>query len=310
MDGFDGIVQQVFRAATGPLPANADLRSWWLAQQAAPAGFQAALAAGLAGGELAYCFAGGYQAALRQLWPSLDDDAFGAFLLSEGRRQRPDELLTTLTPLPDGRFRLDGEKSWVTGGAMASLLLVVARAGALPDGRVRSLLVALPAGTPGTHLEERPPIGVLAALPHGKARFEGVVVEPGMLAAGDGWVDYGKPFRTIEDIHVSTAVAAHLAAQALRAGWPEALAASLLGCLGRLAECAGRDVAAPLTHLLLAAAERELQFAAAQVNECVAAVDDAFARDWKANQAVLMLAVPARGQRLMRAVGGLRPRPA
>lgn len=298
-------VERIGAAAARPCAAHADAAAWHAGFRVQADSFLSALDAGLGGGQLAFCFAGAYQAALRRLLPSLPADAFAALLLTEGKRQRPEELETRLTALPGGGFRLDGEKSYLTGGALADVWLVVARQEAAGEP-ARVVLVTLPAGLAGASILPRPALGLLDALPHGRAHFEAVRVDAGMIAPGDGWRDYAKPFSTLEDIHVSIAVAAHLAAEALRAGWPDRLVAVLVATLARLADCASREPADPVAHLLLAAAEQELQQVAAQVNELLAGRDDAFARDWQANRVLLALAAPARGKRLERAAASLR----
>lgn len=298
-------VDLVCAAASRPCAQHADVAAWHAGFGLQPDSFLSALNAGLGGGQLAFCFAGGYQAAVRRLVPGLPDYAFAALLLTEGKRQRPEELETRLTALPEGGFRLDGEKSYLTGGELADTWLVVARqesAGEPP----RTALLVLPAGLPGASVLPRPAIGLLDALPHARARFDGVRVDAPMVSPGDGWRDYARPFRTLEDIHVSVAVAAHLAAEALRAGWPDRLLAVLMATLARLADCASREAGDPVGHLLLAAAEQELQQVAAQVNDLLAGRDDAFARDWQANRLLLALAAPARGKRLERAAASLR----
>ncbi len=305
--------EQIFvqlRQAVQAGPAGAaDFGAWRAGLRVDGDPFAAAVRFGLTAGQLAFAFAGGYQAALRRLLPTLSPTAFGALLLSEGRRQRPDELQTTLVPLGDGRYRLDGEKSYVTGATAADPLLVVARNGVAPDGRVLSALLVLPPDLPGIRQEAGRDLGFLAALPHGRARFEAVEVASSMIAPGDGWTAYARPFRTLEDVHVQAAVAAHVAAEALRRDWPAALVASLAGCLARLAQCAQYAPDDAHGHLLLAAAERELQQAAAQVNELVAGADDAFARDWRANHLLVALAAPARAARLAKAMAVLRATP-
>lgn len=300
------VIERLRAASRGLPPAPADLAAWRAIFRPQANTFLSALDAGLAAGQLAFCFAGGYQSALRVLLPSLPADAFGALLVTEGKRQRPDDILTALTPLGDGRFRLDGEKSWVAGGSAATHLLVLARQDVDADGRRRSSLVLLPPGAHGVTLEDRPPAGFLDAVPHARARFDGVEIDASMLLPGDGWRDHARPFRTIEDIHVSTAIAAHLALTGLRRDWPHTLLATLLAALDRLGQCAARDASDPHTHLLLAGAEQELALVAAQVTALLANADDEMARDWRANGMVMALAAPARAKRLAKAIALLR----
>lgn len=296
---------QLNAAAVASGPAPETLAQWRKSLRVGNDTFASAVESGAHAGQLAFAFAGGYQAAIRRLLPSLAPDAFVALLLSEGKRQRPDELLTTLTPTGDGNHFLSGEKSYVMAGAAADFLLVVARQGVVADGRACSAMILLPALAAGIAHEARHEAIILPALPHGRARFERVDVSPEMILPGDGWTRYAKPFRTIEDIHVSAAIAAHLAVHAIRRGFPQGLVASLAACLSRLAECAYADVNDAAAHVLLAAAERELQQVCLQANELVKNDDDGFARDWRANFSITALAVPARAKRLEKALAAL-----
>lgn len=292
------------RAAAGQEPVAATTLAEWRAGFVIErSSFATALRAGLVAGQLGFCFAGGYQAALRRLLPTLPDTAFAALLVTEGKRQRPEDLHTLVVATGNGHLTLSGEKSWVAGGRQASILLVLARHGNDAQGRAHSLLLALPAQCPGVLLEQKPPTGFLDAVPHARARFDQVAITPAMILPGDGWRDYARPFRTIEDIHVSTAIAAHLAVQALRRNYPDALVATLVSALAQLAACAERDPNEPLTHLLLAGVEHQLASAAGQVQTQIgqALPDDVFATDWRRNGMLLALAAPARTRRLEKA---------
>lgn len=303
---IETIVSRLRAAVASTTVPPCTLRDWRAQFRIEADSFGTAFTAGLAASGLGFCFAGGYQAALRRLSPTLPPDAFAALLVTEGKRQRPQEIVTALTPQADGTFRLDGEKSWVAGGDQATHLLVLARHGADVDGRPLSALAVVSPTAPGVTLEPRPANGFLDAVPHARARFDNVSVTPAMLLRGDGWRDHARPFRTLEDIHVLAAIAAYLAVTAMRRGFPDTLPATLLSALERLSVCAERAPADPLTHVLLAGAEQELLAAAAQVTQCVAADDDDFARDWRGNGMLLALAAPARAQRLQKALAVLR----
>jgi hypothetical protein len=307
---------QEILAALAQSPARcSDFVAWRAGWRSSGDPVRDALQGGLAAGNLALAFAAGYQAALRLLLPArLPDDAFAALLLSEGRRQRPEELATQLRAHADG-YLLNGEKSFVTGGGHADLLLVVARCDVrgAADGaggaaaRVPAVLVMLPRATPGVTLEARADVPVLHELPHARARLVDVPVTAAQVLPGDGWRDYGKPFRSCEDICVSLSFAAYLFAQGRTEGWPETLLASLAGCVLRLADLAGMPPGDVYTHILLGAAEQELAAAAVQVDACIGGSETPFARDWRANRAFLLLAAPARAKRLHNAIATLFP---
>lgn len=298
----DSLIAGLRAAARQPGPAPSDLAAWRENFRVQDDTFFTAVDAGLHAGQLAFCFAGGYQAALRRLLPFLPPQAFAALLLSEGKKQRPEDLQTVLTPLSSGRFCLDGEKSYVAGGAVADPLLVVARHGVDAQGRARAVLLVMPPTLPGIVLTAGRDLGFLSVLPHARVNFAGVVVEPEMLVPGDAWRDCARPFRTIEDIHVTAAIAAHLAVSALRFSWPSALFSTLLACIVRLADCAERSPTDPFMHILLAGAEREMQQCAVQINALTHGQDDEFSRDWQGNQVLIGLAATARAARLQKAM--------
>lgn len=302
----DQLIAWLRDAAAHPHPAPQTLAVWRTNFRVQDDTFVTAIFAGIHADQLAFCFAGGYQAALRRLLPSLPATAFAALLLSEGKRQRPEDLTTALTPLESGGWRLDGEKSWVAGGAAADSLLVIARHGVASDGRVQAVLVVLPSTLAGVVHSAGRETGLLNAIPHGRVRFEGVIVEAGMLAPGDGWRDYARPFRTIEDIHVTAAIAAYLAVAALRASLPPSLVAALIACIVRFADCAARAPTDAVTHLLLAGAEREMQQIAVEINQLIVGHDDPFAHDWRVNHLLMMLASTARAARLQKAMAVFR----
>lgn len=146
---------------------------------------------------------------------------------------------------------LTGTKRYVTGGARADLLLVLATTGQA-DGRNQLVLVRVDPRAPGVRIDPGPPTPFVPDVPHATVTFDGARVEPEALLPGDGWTRWVKPFRTHEDLHVHAALLAHVLALGLRAGWPRELleegSALLAGCRG----LAGRDASAPSTHLALA----------------------------------------------------------
>lgn len=125
-------------AATPPAPCGT-VADWWPQWLALPADADPAtlaLLGGLAADRVGWAFAAGYQAALRALRPALPRSTMAALCVTEAGGNRPRDVLTTITPLPDGRVRVDGAKRWTTLGPAATLLLVVGRrAGPMPNGR-------------------------------------------------------------------------------------------------------------------------------------------------------------------------------
>jgi hypothetical protein len=81
-----------------------------------------------------------------------------------------------------------------------------------------------------------PPTRFVPEVPHARLAFDGVAVAHEDVLPGDGYERYIKPFRSVEDIHVTAAVLAYLLAEAGRRGWPaswrERALIALLGLRG------------------------------------------------------------------------------
>src|SRR5690606_24049274 len=86
-----------------------------------------ALRGGFGADRLGWAFSAGYQAALRALLPSIGPDEIVAFGATESGGNRPRHIATAGEALPDGGWRLNGQKSWITLGTGCTRLLIVAR---------------------------------------------------------------------------------------------------------------------------------------------------------------------------------------
>ncbi len=229
-----------FWAATRPLRTGPTI------EQAISSGFQA--------DRLGYAFLGGYAAALRALDPTLGPDDLGALCATEAGGGHPRAIETTLR---DGR--LDGTKQFVSGGSLATQLLVIATAGTNADGTKQLKLVRLAASAPGVGAEDLPPLPFVPEIPHCVVTFTAAPVE--RVFDGDGYVNALKPFRTIEDLHVFGAALGYFVRVARRSSWPQAKVERLLAALATVRQLAAQPVDSPETHLGLAgflAATRDL----------------------------------------------------
>lgn len=178
-----------------------------------------------------------------------------------------------------------GTKRFLTGVPGARRAVVLAVAGEAEGGRrdLRAVVVELYA--PGVRIEPMPPLPFVPDVPHAVLRLEGA---PGRLLPGDGWADVAKPFRTVEDLWVSGAVASWLAARASPAD-----AAALTALVGELGALAGRDPSSPETHLALDAVLQRLHAAV----EALVLPDPAHAAGWARDRALLQVAAKARAAR-------------
>jgi alkylation response protein AidB-like acyl-CoA dehydrogenase len=235
-----------------------------------------------------HAFAIGYTAALE----ALAGDTRAAFCVTEDGGNHPRAIETRLV---DGR--VTGTKRWATLADRAAHLLVVARDGTDPAGRPRLRVVRVPRDAPGVTLE----LSVAAFVPeiaHARVTLDGAA---GEVLPGDGYADYVKPFRTVEDIHVHAALVGYWFGAARQRGFAHALLEQLAMSAAALVALAGEDARAPATHVALGGA---LAASAALVGELEAAwtnaPDEEWTR-WQRDRAILQVAGKARGERLARA---------
>ncbi|MFW2389151.1 MAG: acyl-CoA dehydrogenase family protein [Polyangiales bacterium] len=218
------------------------------AQGAKP--FHAAVRVASTVDRLGLAFAAGYSAALQNLVPQVVLPC--ALCVTEAEGNHPRAIKSTLEERHDGSgYALNGTKTFVTFGKMARSLIVAARLGERADGKPRLGVVHIPADREGVTLRELPPISFVPEIPHARVELRDVSVDPGELMPGDGYLDYVKPFRTVEDIHVFGTAIAYLLGLSNRShasSDSRAELVALLVSLDRLSEARPLD---PWTHVAL-----------------------------------------------------------
>ncbi|WP_449431342.1 acyl-CoA dehydrogenase [Pseudomonas putida] len=253
--------------------------------------FELAVLGGRAMATPGLAFLIGYQAALRVLWPSAPA-TLGALCATERRSVRPADMHTRL----DG-LRLSGNKDFVTAGLEAEWLLVAARSEGQGEAPRLNLAVAYP-GEPGVTLEALPTLPLMPEVGHARLHLQQAACE---LLAGDGWDAYVKPFRSLEDLYVLTALTAWLYGIGQECQWPQTLRLRLLGLLAGCAE-AGRQCADSVgCHLLLAGLLAQFQELRGSIDKALVAGPAQWAQLWQRDQGVMALANAAREKRLAKA---------
>ncbi len=117
-------------------------------------------------------------------------EAIAAFALSEADAGSDVAALSTrATRLPDGGWRLDGEKTWVSNGGIADFYVVFARCEEMKSTRDRTGIAAfiVDAATPGLSIIER--IITLSPHPLARLRFANCQLKAEQLVGnpGDGF---------------------------------------------------------------------------------------------------------------------------
>ena len=277
------------------LPAVADLAEGFatlLQQLGNVTPFELAVAGGRRMATPGLAFLVGYQAALRMLWPSAPL-SLGALCATEQRSLRPADMQTRLTDL-----RLSGRKDFVTAGDAADWLLIAARSEEPGESPRLSLAVVYP-GEPGVSVEKLPALPLMPDISHGRLLLDGALCE---LLAGDGWDAYVKPFRTLEDVYVLSAMTAWLYGVGQDSDWPQTLQLRLLALLAGCAEASRQPPNNPAGHVLLAGLFAQFDALKTEIDQALSEGDPEWAQMWRRDQAVMQLASGARAKRLAKAM--------
>jgi acyl-CoA dehydrogenase len=258
--------------------------------------FDRAVVGGLSADRLGYAFASGYREALVSLVPTLPDDAVAILSATEEQGVRPSNIRTTITPL-EGGFVLSGKKRWGTLANVADIILVVAKEGADAAGRNRLRLVQIPARRAGVRMREMPPPPFAPEIPHAEIDFVDVRVADTEILPGDGWDQYLKPFRTVEDVHVHAALLGYVAGVAKRRAFPKEALEQIVSVIVTLRALALEPPSAPEVHVALAGAIAAASSALEGLEPLWASADDDERKRWVRDQGLLRVAGGARAQR-------------
>lgn len=240
-----------------------------------------AILGGAIADRLGYAFAAGYAAALRRLVPGLAGRA--CFCVTEQTGAHPRAIRTTLDTV--GRT-ITGSKAWSTLASSGDTLFVAVSAGTRGE-RNDIRLVRVGAAAPGVTLQRMPETPFTPEIPHFQVTFDATPVDD--VLAGDGYEQYIKPFRTVEDTHVCASAVAYLVG--VNRGW----APSLLTSLVALRSLALADPTDPAIHVSLDACIKSMQAAIAALDWTD--VDPVVAARWTRDAPLLQVASRAREAR-------------
>jgi alkylation response protein AidB-like acyl-CoA dehydrogenase len=227
--------------------------------------------------------------------PSLGGGELAALCASEEGGAHPRNLRTSLTPRERG-WLLTGRKSWVTLGAEADLLLVVASVGTDPQGRNQLRVARIPASRAGVSLETASPLPFAPEIGHCRVTLSEVVVAPDELLPGDGYDQVVKPFRTIEDTHVLAAAIGWAIGVAKASAWDRAWIERAVGVIASLQAVGSAQPSEPETHVALAGAASMARRLLEEGSWATAA--SAVRATWERDRALLDVAGKAREARI------------
>ena len=298
----DPVLHRVLAAL---VPPSADsLPAWLNATAAERAASQIPVERALIGGACAdrigFAFAIGYAEALRALVP----DAPGgitALCVTEEAGNMPRAIQTTLAATDEpGRYTLSGRKKWATVADHASALLVVARTGEQRDGKHLLRVVRVATNAPGVRIVATT-ARFIPEISHAEVELDRVAVAQADVLPGDGYDLYVKPFRTVEDLHVHSALAGYLIGVVRRRELPRELLDALAAIAVATRALALADATAATTHVGVAGVLQLFANVVAGVERAWSASPDDEWQRWQRDRALLQVASTARAARRERA---------
>ncbi len=246
---------------------------------------------------LGWAFASGYREAVRSLTaPFGGGEELGVLCVTERGGNTPRAIETTLR---DGR--LHGTKTFVTMGAEADRLWVLAHRPPERDGVKDLVVVAVDAAAERMEVKEATPIPFVPEVSHGWVTLDGTPIVGDVVE--DGWATIVRPFRAVEDTFVMAAVVSWIAANASRAGdvGHSLEFVSLLLALRSTSELDPRDVG---THVGLEAALRGVRRTVKSLD--TSEWSEESAASWRRDSRLLDIAEGARRTRFQKAILTLR----
>ncbi|MBC7803921.1 MAG: acyl-CoA dehydrogenase family protein [Candidatus Parcubacteria bacterium] len=265
-----------------------------------------AIVGGFVADRVGWAFASGYQAALHAMFPDAPAGRICALCVTEADGNSPKAIKSMLTRSGDG-WTLEGSKRWTTLGPEGALFFVAARDEAASRERASIRIARVDSTAKGLNIEKMPATKFVPEIPHAQLQFKDLKIDESAILPGDGYEQFVKPFRTVEDIHVQAAVLSYLMREGQRLSWPEHWLERLSALLAGLGKLSDMPASHPETHIALSGA---LAIGGGLIGETEefwkrSGSDPAALRWWR-DRELLKVAASAREQRTRRAWERLR----
>lgn len=246
--------------------------------------------------QFSFTFMAGYQAALEKMFPTIAPNELKALCVSEEKGGHPKAIQTTLV-----NHRVNGLKTYITAGSDVAHLLVLCKTETVANDRPLLKMVHLPSSADNIKFTDFE-LPFMRDVKHGKLALKEVQITADQILAGDGYSQYTKPFRTLEDICLSTAYQAMLLRQAVDHKWEESVRDQILLNIYTLKNLFTLPPSAQETHLLIAANEQNFDNLLPSIESNItnhAAAN--FKADWALNKKVLVLGEKIKAIRVSKA---------
>ncbi len=246
--------------------------------------------------QFSFAFMAGYQAALEYMFPTVAPNELKALCVSEEKGGHPKAIQTTLID-----NHLNGLKTYITAGSDVEHLLILCKTDKIVNNRPQLKMVHIPKGAENTELMNFE-LSFMKEVKHGKLAMTNTPIIASQVLEGDGFSDYAKPFRTLEDICVGAAYQSMLFRQAIDHQWAENLRDQLLFNLFTFTNLLPLPLLDQNTHILLAALDNNFESILPNIESTIEATSSAtFKTDWAMNKKLIGLGNKTKAARLEKA---------
>ena len=253
--------------------------------------------------QVSFAFASAYQSAIESMF-GVGATTAGAFCHTEKGVKKPREMRTELSVNADGQLRLNGQKSFVSGGSFASALFITALdARAAHSSSPRNVVVVkvdTSEAVAGLQANDLPSLPFVSELSHAKLDIQNVRVLKADVLPGDGYLDYIKPFRAEEDLHIFAA----LLGQRLRVALElkqTAVSEQLSALLCAILTMQNADRTSASTHIALAGIKASTKELFEKHDETLKTSLPNYWKAWQRDKALMSFAEHAQNARTQKA---------
>lgn len=258
--------------------------------------FERAVLGGFTCQQFSFAFMAGYQAALEKMFPNIAPNELKALCVSETKGGHPKFIETMLLD-----NRITGLKTYVTLGSDAAHLLVLCKTKEQVDGKPALKIVHLPQ-TANNIVVTDFSLSFMLEVKHGQLALTDTAINANQILKGDGYKDYTKPFRSLEDILVGAAHQAMLLRQAIDNNWDAEVRDAMFLNLFTLKNLLDLPPSKKETHLLLAANDQGFKKLLPVIESNIKMHTSVqFQTDWASNKKVLSLSEKLKTVRLSKA---------
>lgn len=264
-----------------------------------------AVIGGFLSDRVGFAFAAGYEAALMKLAPSISEGSIASLCVTEEQGGHPAMIRSTLRRTGEnGPWTLNGSKKFITLAAEADIFLIAASAGTSPNNKNAIRIAQVERNAQGLEVARMPDLPFVPEIGHGIVRMNQVMVENTRLMPGDGYADYIKPFRTIEDLHVTAAIEGYIFRVAGLYQWPHPIMEQIALLLAGTRALALEDPSSPGVHIALGGLRAHMLSLFESIQELWKTTDAITRSNWERDRALLGVAEKSRISRLEKAWNG------